>query len=195
MPGRLKRENAVRNPVAPRPAAALMIGLALVSFVAVFAAGLRGSIDDAIDKTLAGDLIVSNTDGFSDIPDATVDVVAGVDGVEVASPIRYTQDDVEGAGEGFPTLVDPATAAEVLTLDWREGSQELLTELTPEQAVIDEGGAPTTGSGSATPSTPRPPPARRSPTRSPGPSRTRPTSSATTRPRTPTRARTARART
>ena len=148
VPGRLARENAVRNPSrTAATAAALMIGLALVSFVAVFAAGLRGSIDDAIDKTLAGDLIVSNTDGFSDIPVAAVDAVAGVDGVEVASPIRYTQDDVEGAGEGFLTLVDPATAAEVLTLDWREGSQELLTELTPEQAVIDEGWGSDNGLG------------------------------------------------
>ena len=148
VPGRLARENAVRNPSrTAATAAALMIGLALVSFVAVFAAGLRGSIDDAIDKTLAGDLIVSNTDGFSDIPVATVDAVAEVDGVEVASPIRYTQDDVEGAGEGFLTLVDPATAAEVLTLDWREGSQELLTELTPEQAVIDEGWGSDNGLG------------------------------------------------
>ena len=60
VPGRLARENAVRNPGrTAATAAALMIGLALVSFVAVFAAGLRGSIDDAIDKTLAGDLIVS----------------------------------------------------------------------------------------------------------------------------------------
>ena len=69
IPGRLARENAIRNPArTASTAAALMIGLALVSFVAVFAAGLRGSIDDAIDKTIAGELIVSNDDGFSDIP-------------------------------------------------------------------------------------------------------------------------------
>jgi putative ABC transport system permease protein len=124
-----------------------MIGLALVSFVAVFAAGLRGSIDDAIDKTLAGDLIVSNVDGFSDIPVATVDAVSEIDGVELVSPIRYTQDEVEGAGEGFLTLVDPATAADVLTLDWREGSQEQLTGLAPDQAVIDEGWGSDNGLG------------------------------------------------
>jgi putative ABC transport system permease protein len=148
VPGRLARENAVRNPGrTAATAAALMIGLALVSFVAVFAAGLRGSIDESIDKTLAGDLIVSNTDGFSDIPVATVDAVAGVDGVEIASPIRYTQDKVEGAGEGFLTLVEPTTAAEVLTLDWQEGSQDLLTDLTPEQAVIDEGWGSDNGLG------------------------------------------------
>ena len=69
VPGTLARENAVRNPGrTASTAAALMIGLALVSFVAVFAAGIKGSIDDAIDKTLIGDLTISNDDGFSDIP-------------------------------------------------------------------------------------------------------------------------------
>ncbi len=140
VPGRLARENAIRNPGrTASTAAALMIGLALVSFVTVFAAGVRGSIDDAIDKTFAGDLIVSNTDGFSDIPLKTVDAVGAIDGVEVASPIRYTQDRVKGIGDGFLTLVDPRTAAEVLTLDWKQGSQELLTGLAPDEAVIDQG--------------------------------------------------------
>jgi putative ABC transport system permease protein len=136
--GKIARENTIRNPSrTASTAAALMIGLALVSFVAVFAAGLRGSIDDAIDKTFTGDLILSNDDGFSDIPVKTVDAMAGVDGVEVASPLRYTQDIVEGAGKGYLTLVHPETAAEVLTLDWKDGSQELLTNLGPNDAVID----------------------------------------------------------
>ena len=157
VPGRLARENAVRNPGrTAATAAALMIGLALVSFVAVFAAGLRGSIDESIDKTLAGDLIVSNNDGFSDIPAATVDAVGSVAGVDAASPIRYTEDKVEGAGTGFLTLVEPRTVAGVLTLDWQEGSQDLLTNIAPDEAVIDEGWGPTTGSGSATASRPRP---------------------------------------
>ncbi len=53
-----------------------MIGLALVSFVTVFAAGLKGSIDDAIDKTVTAELILSNTDGFSDIPVRAANAVA-----------------------------------------------------------------------------------------------------------------------
>ncbi len=101
--GRIARENTIRNPSrTASTAAALMIGLALVSFVAVFAAGLRGSIDDAIDKTFTGDLILSNDDGFSDIPAKTVQAMEGVDGVEVASPLRYTQDIVEGSRRGLP---------------------------------------------------------------------------------------------
>ena len=139
VPGRLARENAVRNPArTASTAAALMIGLALVSFVTVFAAGIKGSIDDAIDKTITGQLIVSNDDGFSDIPISTVDTVSAVDGVAVASPLRYTQDIVEGGpGKGFLTLLDPKTASQVVSLDWDEGSEELLSQLGPNDAVID----------------------------------------------------------
>ena len=63
-------------------AAALMIGLALVSFVAVFAAGIKGSIDDAIDKTFAGDLFLSHKDGFSDIPATAAGAITPMDGIE-----------------------------------------------------------------------------------------------------------------
>jgi putative ABC transport system permease protein len=62
-----------------------------------------------------------------------------VDGVAVASPLRYTQDIVEGGpGKGFLTLIDPRTAAQVVSLDWDEGSQDLLTQMGPTDAVIDE---------------------------------------------------------
>jgi putative ABC transport system permease protein len=148
IPGRIARENAIRNPGrTAATAAALMIGLALVSFVAVFAAGIRGSIDSAIDKTISSDLIVSNQDGFSDIPVATVEVASSVDGVGVASPLRYTEDEVRGAGDGFVTLVDPTSAADVLTLDWQDGSQDLLADMAPDEAVVDESWASDNGLG------------------------------------------------
>ncbi|MFI5122971.1 MAG: ABC transporter permease [Vicinamibacteria bacterium] len=139
VPGTLARENAVRNPGrTASTAAALMVGLALVSFVAVFAAGIKGSIDDAIDETLTSDLTISNEDGFSDIPIGVRDAAAGVGGVAVASPLRFTQDEVDG-NDGTLTLIDPSTATDVLALDWDDGSDELLTNLAPEEAVADEG--------------------------------------------------------
>ena len=141
VPGRIARENAIRNPSRTAvTAAALMIGLALVSFVAVFAAGIRGSINDAIDKTIAGDLVIAHVDGFSDIPVGIAAAAGDLEGVETASPLTFTQSEVEGTdgGAGYLTLVDPASAADVLTLDWREGSQETLTGLGPEDAVVDE---------------------------------------------------------
>ena len=83
-------------------------------------------------------LILSNDDNFSDIPRKTVDAMNGIDGVAVASPLIYTQDLVQGIGKGNLTLVDPPTAAQVLSLDWKEGTQDLLTNLGPDDAVIDE---------------------------------------------------------
>ena len=68
--GRLARENSVRNPGrTASTAAALMIGLALVSFVD----GVRGGPQGARSTTrstraITADLLLSNTDGFSDIP-------------------------------------------------------------------------------------------------------------------------------
>jgi putative ABC transport system permease protein len=144
IPGRIARENAVRNPGrTAATAAALMIGLALVAFVAVFAAGLRGSIDDAIDDIIKSDLLLANVDGFSDIPAGAGPAIEDVDGVETVSPLRYTQDEILGEDgkddSGFVTLIDPATVNDVIELDWEEGSPETLSSLGPTDAAIDEG--------------------------------------------------------
>ncbi len=63
--GKLARENAIRQPQRTAvTAAALMVGLALVVLVTVFAAGIRGSIDKTIDDQVTAALIVQNQDGF-----------------------------------------------------------------------------------------------------------------------------------
>ena len=60
--GRLARENAMRQPGRTMvTAAALMIGLALVTFVAVLADGTKATINQAISSTFAGDLIIENS--------------------------------------------------------------------------------------------------------------------------------------
>src|SRR5262249_30592230 len=49
--GRLARENAQRNPSRTAvTAAALMVGLALVTFVTVFAAGLKSTVAQVVDE-------------------------------------------------------------------------------------------------------------------------------------------------
>ena len=67
--GRLARENAQRNPSRTAvTAAALMIGVTLVAFVTVFAAGLKSTVAQVVDENFAGGLVIQNTDGFSPIP-------------------------------------------------------------------------------------------------------------------------------
>ena len=78
LPGRLARENAERQPQRTAiTASALMIGLALVVFTAIFAAGLRGSVDKVIDDQLSQTaLIVTHDDGFSPVPAGVAEQLA-----------------------------------------------------------------------------------------------------------------------
>jgi putative ABC transport system permease protein len=65
LPGTLARENAMRNPRrTASTAAALMIGLALVTFVSIFAASIKASTAETLDRTIAADYILMN-DSFT----------------------------------------------------------------------------------------------------------------------------------
>ena len=117
MPGRLARENAERQPQRTAiTASALMIGLALVVFTAIFAAGLRGSIDKVIDEQLSRTaLIVTHDDGFSPVPPGVSEQLRAVPGVDVVSPLRFDQANVKGGGDSVPaTGVDPATVTQAV---------------------------------------------------------------------------------
>jgi putative ABC transport system permease protein len=67
MPGRLGRENSMRSPRrTAQTAAALMVGLALVSAVAVLGASLSGSATESVDNAItAGYIITGPGSGFS----------------------------------------------------------------------------------------------------------------------------------
>lgn len=141
IPGRLARANAVRNPGRTAgTAAALMVGLALVSFVTIFAAGTRGSVDAAVDQGFRSDLVLQNTNGFDEFPSAAAAAVARLPGVAYVSPIRVTDGRVAGVkGTASFTGLDPSTAPGVYRLNWRRGSDATLRALGPRQALADSG--------------------------------------------------------
>lgn len=138
--GRIARENAVRNPGRTAvTAAALMIGLALVTFVAVFAGATRASVDDVIDERFAGDIVIQNTDGFTYFTNAVTAAARSVPGVEVASPVRAAEGRLQGQGETITVSgVDGPTFPDVLSLEWAVGSDETLRQLGPGQAALDK---------------------------------------------------------
>jgi putative ABC transport system permease protein len=137
--GRLARENTTRNPGRTAvTASALMIGLALVTFVTVFAAGLKAGINNTIDHNFRGDFLLQNSDGFSPIPPAAAREVAKLPGVAVVSPWRLSRGKAQGIRGNTEVLgLDPRTAQRGIKLDWIEGSPRTLANLTPGQAVID----------------------------------------------------------
>jgi putative ABC transport system permease protein len=146
--GRLARENSQRNPSrTAATAAALMIGLALVSFVTVFAAGLKASIADAIDNNFQGELEIQNTNGFDPIPKAVAATVRKVPGVQIVSTLQTTQIKIDGVG-GKPRAsgLDPATASQVLSLDFQgDTTDQTLRDLTSAETIVDKSFADSNG--------------------------------------------------
>ena len=136
--GRLARENATRQPQRTAiTASALMIGLALVVFVAIFAAGLRATIDRGIDEQVRAAGIVTHEDGFSPLPAGVSDRLAEVEGVTAVSNIRFQPGKLAGVGGNTSVNgIDPATAGDVITLDWEEGSDALLRNLGDDEVLI-----------------------------------------------------------
>ena len=139
LPGTLARENAVRQPQRTAvTASALMVGLALVVFVVIFAAGIRASVGRVVEEQVSASLVVVNQDGFSPIPAGAARRLAAVPGVTTASALRYSQGRVRGVpGTTDVSGVEPRTIASVLHLQWERGSDATLRGLRDDQAVVD----------------------------------------------------------
>lgn len=138
--GRLARENATRQPRrTASTSAALMIGVALVAFIAIFAAGLKVSIDDAVDKGVKAELIVQ-TSTFQPVPSTVAADLAQVPGVETVSPLRFASGKVPGqAGTVSIAGVESADAADVIDVAWVDGDQALLGSLGLDRVALSDG--------------------------------------------------------
>jgi putative ABC transport system permease protein len=135
--GRLARENAMRNPGrTARTAAALMIGLALITFVAVLASGLKSSVGDAIDEQVNADYVVVSDDNFTPFEPASDEALAAVPGTDVVG-VRGDFGQAFGSEENV-TGVDPATIASVYEFDWTSGSSAVLADLGENGAVVEK---------------------------------------------------------
>jgi putative ABC transport system permease protein len=134
----LATRNALRNPArTASAAAALMIGLALVTLVAVLAAGLKQSFENAVKAQFAGDYALTSQNGFTPTDVSSADAVRRVPQVTAAVGVRA------GAGKAFGkridvTGVDPG-GSKVLRLTWKDGSQATLDNLGPAGALVEQG--------------------------------------------------------
>jgi putative ABC transport system permease protein len=149
--GKLARENAMRVPArTASTAAALMIGLALVTFVSVLAQGFVRSIGVAIRKQASADYIVMANDGYSTYSNAVAGRLARVPGVEKAVALRT--DTVIAFGKQISiTGFDPKTASSVYKFDWQEGSNASLAELGGDGAIVTDSFAHKHGLGIGSP--------------------------------------------
>jgi putative ABC transport system permease protein len=132
--GRLARDNAMRNPRrTATTAAALMIGIALVTFVAVLGAGVRNSFDEALTNQVASDYVITAPDGFAPFSAGTADRLAKEPGVTSTS-IR--EDQIKAFGKKDSVDGVDANAARLLHFDWAEGSEASLAQLGTNGAIV-----------------------------------------------------------
>jgi putative ABC transport system permease protein len=137
--GRLARENAERQPQRTAvTAAALMIGLALVVFVAVFAAGLKGTFEKAIDDNVHAAVVVAPEGAFDgSIPVAAADAVRRAPGVAEVAELRDASGRVQGvSGAVNAASIDPAAINRLLDIELKSGSAATIARLRDDQAIV-----------------------------------------------------------
>jgi putative ABC transport system permease protein len=131
--GDLASANAVRNPSrTASTAAALMIGLTLVTVVAVLGAGLRTSVEGAVTEQVSADYVLDSGGNIS-FGAAEGDAIAQTDGVKAASHVRTDTALVQGK-ETDVTGIDPATIGRFYTFKGLD--EKVVARLTDDDAVI-----------------------------------------------------------
>jgi putative ABC transport system permease protein len=137
--GRLSRENAQRNPSRTAvTAAALMIGLMVVAFVTVFAAGLKSSVAQVVDENFAGGLVIQNSDGFSPIPAGAAVAARKVPGVGTVASVRSVQAKLLPGGAGARISAPSRDVEQTVAIEWKKGGPPALRHLRDDQAVLSD---------------------------------------------------------
>ncbi|MGZ4388280.1 MAG: ABC transporter permease, partial [Gaiellaceae bacterium] len=135
--GTLARQNAMRNPArTASTAAALMIGLALVTAVAVLASGLKARFEGAVNELFRADYALTSENGFTPTGIDSQRAVAKVPGVQFVSGIRAGEGKVFGKRVGV-TAVDPH-AQQVISADWIAGGNDVPAKLGLDGAFVDK---------------------------------------------------------
>jgi putative ABC transport system permease protein len=123
MAGTLARENAVRNPKrTSATAAALMIGVSLVAFIAIFGSSTKKSLAADIDKTFTSDFLI-DTGSFAALSPELAKRLAQLPEVEAASGVRGSMAEIDGALSGL-VAVDPASYGRIVDLGITGGRLE-----------------------------------------------------------------------
>ncbi|HZB49387.1 MAG TPA: FtsX-like permease family protein, partial [Mycobacteriales bacterium] len=133
LPGRLGRQNSLRNPRrTASTAAALMIGLALVSAVGVLGASLKDSVRKTADSALGADFILNPA--AVGIGEDTVRAVRAVPGI--AETTAFRQAEVRfGDSEQYPIALPKSAIGATVSLSAETGS---VSDLGPGTVLVSD---------------------------------------------------------
>jgi putative ABC transport system permease protein len=141
--GHLARENAARSPKrTAASASALVIGVALVGFITVFATSAKRSVTAEVERGFTGDFVIQSNAGSFGPPSGfsrdVADQAATVEGVELVVPTgfgraEFTYPDGDTATQ-FLSAVEPERFAEVLDPRMTDGK---VADLTDDGIIVD----------------------------------------------------------
>lgn len=148
--GKLAKENTKRKPRrTASTAAALMIGVALVSFVSIFAASVKSSVEDTVAESFPIDLAIqptvlgdpSDPESHSGFPAAFTDELRQLPELGVVSSGRFGLAGIDGEVEGL-VAIEPETVEAVYKLEPSPGALEKASDgglLVSEQKLDEHG--------------------------------------------------------
>jgi putative ABC transport system permease protein len=141
--GALARDNARRNPQrTASTASALMIGLALVTLVAVIAAGITKSFRGAVNDLWTSGYAITAQNNFDPIPIAAGNAAARTPGVQAIANVRGGDAEILG-GVHQATAVNPG-GSQIFRINWLHGgSNAVIARLGQHGAFVDSGFAKT----------------------------------------------------
>jgi putative ABC transport system permease protein len=120
-PGRIARENALRNPRrTAATASALVIGIALTTTMSVLASSITTSANAQIDKSVGADFIIT-ANNFAPVPDSVANAVKTVPGVGAVTSFRDGSMQIAGKVHSVQG-VTPTTVKDTLRLTVKSGS-------------------------------------------------------------------------
>jgi putative ABC transport system permease protein len=125
-PGKLGQENSMRNPRrTAQTASALMVGLALVSAMAVFGASLSDTVTSGFDQATHANLILTSTGRQSGFSSLVPTVAAKAKGVTVETTVYQGQFQVQGSLQALTGVATQHLSGTVI-LNMTSGSSAAL---------------------------------------------------------------------
>jgi putative ABC transport system permease protein len=126
VPGNLARENAMRNPRrTASTAAALMIGVALVTFAGIFVTSAKASFGSILDRSVTADYILT-TDNFQGFSPGLAKRLADLPEVQAVTSIRTGTWKLNGQSQSL-SAIDPTAYEELVRTETTAGSISALS--------------------------------------------------------------------
>ncbi len=146
LPGMLAKENTRRQPRrTAATASALMIGIALVSFVAVLSSSISSSVRQSLLETFAADLTITSINFNTGVSGDFVEELEGLDDLAAVSAVRVGLVQIaaaDGSGEEVTNIaaIDPATVEQVWATGAEPGVEAVVEGIIVETNQMEERG-------------------------------------------------------